>query len=46
MFKFSKTGKIVNFVETVYSRQTPKNSSIFDMLSEKNAKQSIEFYRN
>jgi hypothetical protein len=44
--RFSKSGKIVNFIETAYPRQTPKSSSIVDILSERNAKNSIENYRN
>ena len=41
-----KEGKMVNFIGTPVPRQTPRNSSIIDMLSERTAKNSIENYRN
>lgn len=41
LLKFTKAGKIANFIETVYPKQTPRNSTIVDIISERNAKRSI-----
>jgi hemin uptake protein HemP len=44
LLKFTKAGKIANFIEAAHPRQTPRNSTIVDIISERNAKRSIDSY--